>query len=442
MSSADGEVRSRTIRVGALARVEGEGALHIRMRGAEVERVALEIYEPPRFFEGFLRGRSWLETPDLTARICGICPVAYQMSAVHALEALAGVTVGGPLRDLRRLLYCGEWIESQTLHAFMLHAPDFLGYPDAIRMAKDHPERVKAGLAIKKAGNAIVSMVGGREIHPVNVRVGGFYRAPTRAELDTLVAPLRRAREQALEALAWVGTFSFPELSVDRELVALRHPTEYPMNEGRLVSTKGLDCSAEDYDQHFDEEQVSHSTALHARMRGRGHYLTGTLARYALNADRLPDDLRQAADAAGFPAPVTNPFRSIGVRLVEVAYACGEALRIIDGYAPPARPFVDVPPRAASGAAATEAPRGLLWHRYSTDAEGTLTHARIVPPTSQNQASIEDDVRAVATELLRAVGPGSDEGALTHRCEQAVRNHDPCISCSTHFLRLTLERLP
>lgn len=436
----DGETRSRTIRVAALARVEGEGALHIRVRGAAVERVALEIYEPPRFFEGLLRGRDWAEAPDITARICGICPVAYQMSAVHALEALAGVTVTGPLRDLRRLLYCGEWIESHTLHAFMLHAPDFLGYPDAIRMAKDHPERVKAGLAIKKAGNAIVSVIGGREIHPINVRLGGFYRVPTRAALAVLEEPLRRARALALDALAWAGTFTYPALSIDRELVALRHPTEYPMNEGRIASTKGLDCAAEEYDQHFDEEQVPHSTALHARLRARGHYLTGALARYALNADRLPDWLREAALAAGFPAPVTNPFRSIGVRLVEVAYACDEALRLIAAYAPPAQPFAAVPPRAGSGAAATEAPRGLLWHRYSTDAQGALTHARIVPPTSQNQASIEDDVRAVATELLRDLDLG--EEALARRCEQAVRNHDPCISCSTHFLRLKLERLP
>jgi sulfhydrogenase subunit alpha len=436
---SDPEPRSRTIRVAALARVEGEGALHLRVRGTEVERAALEIYEPPRFFEAFLRGRAAAEAPDLTSRICGICPIAYQMSAVHALEALSGVRVDGPLRALRRLVYCGEWIESHTLHAFMLHAPDFLGYPDAIRMAKDHPERVKAGLAIKKAGNAIVTLVGGREIHPINVRVGGFYRAPTRAELATLEPELERARDLTLEALAWAGTFSFPAMTVDRELVALRHADEYPMNEGRIVSTRGLDCSAEEYDRHMAEEQVAHSTALHARMQDRGHFLTGSLARYALNADRLPAWLLEAAARAGFAPPVTNPFRSIGVRLVEVAFACDEALRLIRAYTPPAQPSLPVPPRAGSGAAATEAPRGLLWHRYTTDGEGTITHARIVPPTSQNQASIEDDVRAVAGELLRDLDLDAD--ALTRRCEQAVRNHDPCISCSTHFLRLRLERV-
>ena len=430
--------RERTIRVGALARVEGEGALHVRTRGDRVELVELRIYEPPRFFEAFLRGRAWTEVPDVVARICGICPVAYQMSAVHALEALAGATVDGPLRALRRLLYCGEWIESHALHVFMLHAPDFLGYPDAIRMAKDHRARVEAGLAIKKAGNAIVAAVGGREVHPVNVRVGGFYGLPR--DLVALAPGLERARELALEALGWVGTFEFPRLEVERELVALRHPTEYPMNEGRIASTAGLDCAAEEYDQRMEEVQVPHSTALQARMRGRGHYLTGPLARYALNWERLPASLLEAATRAGFAPPVRNPFRSIGVRLVEVAYACEEALSIIRAWRPPASPFVPVAPRAGTGAAATEAPRGLLWHRYATDAEGTVTAARIVPPTAQNQPSIEDDLRGLVTDMLRE--PGLEEAALQHRCEQAVRNHDPCISCATHFLRLELERLP
>lgn len=431
---------TRIVKVGALARVEGEGALHVRVRGGQVERVALEIYEPPRLFEALLRGRPFVETPDVTARICGICPVAYQMSSVQALEALHGVKVDGALRDLRRLLYCGEWIESHTLHAFMLHAPDFLGYHDAIRMAKDHPERVKAGLAIKKAGNAIVTTLGGREIHPINVRVGGFYRAPSRGELGALVGPLERARELTLEALAWAGTFPIPDLEVERELVALRHPTEYPMNEGRIASTAGLDCSYEEYDAHMVEEHVEHSTALHARMVGRGRFLTGPLARYALNADRLPAWLLDAARAAGFAPPVTNPFRSIGVRLVEVAYACDEALRLIRAYEPPARPALDVPPRAGTGAWATEAPRGLLWHRYRTDDQGRITEARIVPPTSQNQASIEADLHDLVVELIKRPDLSDDE--LRGRCEQAVRNHDPCISCSTHFLRLDLERLP
>lgn len=184
-------MKSETIKVNYLARVEGEGGLYVKIKDNAVSEVKLKIFEPPRFFEAFLRGRHFSEAPDLTSRICGICPVAYQMSAVHALEDAFGLTVSGPLRALRRLIYCGEWLESHALHVFMLHAPDFLGYADALRMAQDHPEMVKLGLKLKKVGNDLVTFLGGREIHPINVRVGGFYRVPAKQELATLKERLK-----------------------------------------------------------------------------------------------------------------------------------------------------------------------------------------------------------------------------------------------------------
>jgi sulfhydrogenase subunit alpha len=426
---------TRTIEVGYLARVEGEGSLHVRFRGDDVEAVRLTIFEPPRYFEALLRGRHFGEAPDVTSRICGICPVAYQMSAVHAMEAAAGVRVEGPLRDLRRLLYCGEWIESHTLHIYLLHAPDFLGYDDAVGMAREHGEAVRRGLGLKKAGNALIALLGGREIHPINVKVGGFWRAPARRELLALVPELERARDAAIETVRWAARLPIPEVERDWELVSLRHPDEYPMNEGRIVSTAGLDIVAAEFDAHVEEVQVPHSTALHARIRSRGAYLTGPLARYALNRERLTPAARAVADEVGLGAVERNPFRSILVRAVEVVLACEEALRLIEAYTEPEAPAVPVEPRSAIGTAATEAPRGVLWHRYAVDENGLIAEARIVPPTSQNQAAIEDDLRIVATGA-RAL----DDDALRRRCEQAIRNHDPCISCATHFLRLEVER--
>jgi len=170
---AEREPRTTKIDVGALARVEGEGALHVSVRGDTVEDVRLEIYEPPRFFEALLRDRPFADAPDITSRICGICPVAYQMSACAALEDALGVEIPEPIWDLRRLIYCGEWLESHALHVFMLHAPDFLGYQGAIEMARDgHSEVVERGLQIKRAGNDLLRAVGGRAVHPINVRVG------------------------------------------------------------------------------------------------------------------------------------------------------------------------------------------------------------------------------------------------------------------------------
>lgn len=425
---------TRRIDVEALARVEGEGALHVRIEGNTLEHVALRIYEPPRLFEGFLRGRHYTEPPDITARICGICPVAYQMAACHALEAACGVTVTGPVRELRRLLYCGEWIESHALHVYMLHAPDFLGYPSGIHLAADHRATVEQGLRLKKVGNDLMTVLGGREIHPVNVRLGGFYRLPRQGALRALREPLLRAREDALATVRWVAGFEFPDVAPDRVFLSLSHPDEYPLNEGRLVSSRGLDVPVSAFEDHVVEEHVPHSTALHATVDGEP-YLVGPLARYALNYDRLSPLAQEAARDAGLGPVVRNPFQSIVVRAVELVYACDEALRILDAYEPPDRPSVEVPPRAGRGHACTEAPRGTLYHRYTINDEGIVLDARIVPPTAQSQASIEQDVRDVVEAHLDAP---TDQ--LQHLCEQAVRNHDPCISCAAHFLRLEVER--
>jgi coenzyme F420-reducing hydrogenase alpha subunit len=425
----------KTIKVNYLARVEGEGAFKIVVRDGAVQSAELSIFEPPRFFEAFLRGRAFTEAPDITARICGICPVAYQMSAVHAMENALGVTVDGPLRALRRLLYCGEWIESHALHIYMLHAPDFLGYEGAIAMARDHGDVVRRGLGLKKAGNDILNFLGGRDIHPINVRVGGFYRTPRRREFAPLTETLERARDAALETVRWVAGFDFPDRERDYTYVALRHAAEYPFNEGHIVSSRGLDIGAADYDAHFEEVHVARSTALHARLRDGGSYLVGPLARYNLNFDRLSPAVQAAARAAGLGATCANPYQSIVVRAVEVLHACEEALRIIAAYEEPDRPSVAIEPRAGVGYGATEAPRGLLYHRYRLEADGTIAEARIVPPTSQNQASIEEDLASYVGGFLDL----PDE-ALRNRCEQTVRNYDPCISCATHFLRLDMDR--
>jgi coenzyme F420-reducing hydrogenase alpha subunit len=385
--------------VPVLARVEGEGGLGIIAADGRVTEARFSLHEPPRFFEALLRGRQYTEAPDITAMICGICPVAYQMSACAAIEDACGVTVTDEVRALRRLLYCGEWIESHALHVYLLHAPDFLGYASGIELAHDHPHILERGLRIKKAGNRIMEVVGGRSVHPVNVRVGGFYHAPAAADLNALRAQLERAREDAEDTVAWVADFDFPDFDRDYEFVALRHPVDYPITEGRVVSSAGLDIAAAEYEGHFLESPVEHSTALHSTLDGRT-YLTGPLARYSLNFDRLPADVKVAAHKAGLGAVCANPFRSIIVRAVELLYACDEALRVIDDYQRPDPPAVDVSPRNATGYGCTEAPRGLLYHRYSLTADGAITDAKIVPPTSQNQQALEPDLRDFAGARL------------------------------------------
>ena len=422
---------AKTIRVDYLARVEGEGAVEIKLKGGQVQEIQFRIFEPPRMFEAFLRGRHYSEVPDIAARICGICPVAHQMSAVRALESILGVTVDPAVRLLRRLLYCGEWIESHVLHVYMLHAPDFLGYPDALAMAVDRRELVEQALRLKKAGNDLMILLGGREIHPISVAVGGFYKVPAKDAFNPIVDDLRWARDAAIATARLMAGLEFPDFEQDYEFVALSHPEHYAIEDGRVVSNRGLDIDAGRWNDVFVEQQVKHSSALHARVRDRGSYLVGPLARFNLNFAQLPETARQAASEIGLVPPVLNPFRGIVVRAIETVFACEEALRLIAEYEPPAQPFRHAAARAGTGHGATEAPRGLLYHRYELDAAGLVLSAQIVPPTAQNQKRIEDDLWQYVPALA-----GMPAERIKARCEQAVRNYDPCISCATHLVRM------
>jgi coenzyme F420-reducing hydrogenase alpha subunit len=426
---------SRTIKVDTLARVEGDGALYVKIKNGNVEDVKFKIWEPPRLFEAFLRGRNYSEAPDITARICGICPIAYQMSSAHAMEAALGVKVDPQVRALRRLIYCGEWIESHPLHVFLLHAPDFLGYEDAIQMAADHPDIATRGLQLKKLGNEIMTLLGGREIHPINVCVGGFYKVPPKKDLLPFIEKLKWARDASIETVRWTATLAFPDFEQDYEFVALRHPDEYAITEGRLVSNKGLDIAISEFEKHSIEEHIPYANALHSRLKERGAYFVGPLARYNVNFDKLPPIAQQVARDVGLGPVCRNPFKSIIVRMVETVFACDEAIRLIEQYEMPDKPRVEIKPRAGTGHGCTEAPRGILYHRYRLDDQGVIQEAKIVPPTSQNQKSIESDLWQYVRNYIDL-----PDDKLQWQCEQAIRNYDPCISCATHFLKLHIER--
>ena len=425
----------RTIEVGALARVEGEGALHLTFEGDRLTDLRLRIYEPPRMFESFSRGRRAAELPDLLARICGICPVAYQMSAVHAVEEAWGVTIEPPIRALRRLYYAGEWIESHLLHMMFLAAPDYLGLDDGFAVAREHRAPVERALRLRGLGNRIISLLGGRSVNPVGVCVGGFHRIPTRAELSDLADELRRARGEAEALLRWFARLPVPRRPQEIEVVALRHESEYPMSEGRIISNLGIDVTAGAFDEIFEETQVPHSTALHSHVRGRGSYLVGPLARVLLNRDRLSPSAAAALFSLRDRFEGADPAASVFARGIEVIEAIDAAMDVIDEFEPPSAPAAPHAPRAGVGHGATEAPRGILYVRVETDDVGDVRTIRIVPPTSQNQARIEDDLRAFAPGILAL-----PQEEARRRCEAAIRDYDPCISCATHFLTLTIER--
>ncbi len=422
---------TRKIDVGYLARVEGESRLLLEIEGDSVRVAELSIFEPPRFFEALLQGRSFSEAPDITARICGICPVAYQISAVQAMENAAEISLPQPIADLRRILYHGEWISSHALHIYMLHAPDFLGYDDVIQMAGDHKEVVERGLALKKAGNDVMRILGGREIHPINVKVGGFFRLPDKKELREIRKALEKARDLAVATVRWAAELDIPDASIDFCMLGLTDDQHYAPLIGRVKSTDGHEFPVDEFEENIEESQKERSTALYAQLKGARTYLLGALSRYNLNEAHLTPLTRELAREAGVGKACHNPFQSIVIRSLEVLHATDESISLIDGYIAPDAPFVDVQPRNAIGYSCTEAPRGLLYHRYTIGDDGTIVEAVIMPPTSQNQRAMEEDLERIVAARLDL-----DDDALQRVAEQAIRNHDPCISCATHFLRI------
>lgn len=423
----------RIIKVDYLSRVEGESGLIIEISDKKIQRVHLNVFEAPRFFESFLQGRPYSDAIDFTARICGICPVAYQMSSVHAIEKILGIEVEKPIQELRRLMYCGEWIESHALHIYLLNGPDFYGIESAWA-SKDYLPIAKKGLAMKKLGNTILTLIGGRSIHPVSVRVGGFYKIPDKKSLKAILPEMEKAYEESLKGIKWSAGLEFNNNSWDTEYISLSHPDEYPMNYGSIISNRGLNVSMEKFLTTIQEYQTDHSTSLHAGIKRDSSvspYIVGPVSRLNLNHDKLPSDIKAAVKEAGISLPITNNQMSIIARSVELSYAFYEAIRIIKDYEGHEAPFIDFAQTAGEAVWITEAPRGILLHKYELDDKGNIKACSIIPPTSQNLGHIERDIYNFLQDNI-------DRSAdfIKKESEKIIRSYDPCISCSVHVVRL------
>lgn len=428
---------NKVIKIDYLARVEGEGGVSVEIADGKLTGLRLRIFEAPRFFESLVRGRPCSDVIDFTARICGICPVAYQMSSVHAIEKIFGVEIEKPVRDLRRLLYAGEWIESHALHVYLLHGPDFYGIESAWS-DREYIPVARRGLGFKRLGNRILSILGGRSVHPVSVRIGGFYRVPEKKELASISGELQRAYEESLMEIEWASHLPFDDNVRDVEYVSLSHADEYPMNEGRVVSNRGLDESMDGFMKILQEYQVGDSTALYSGIKrdsSLSPYLVGPIARLNLNYERLPSEIRERIEESPVVLPITNTQMSIVARSVEMAYAFHEALRIIKDYEKPDRPSVAFEPRAGKAVWMTEAPRGILIHSYELNNEGEVLHCALIPPTSQNLSMIENELRRYVQINIHL-----DTASLKKGIERTIRAYDPCISCSAHLLDVRITR--
>lgn len=415
-----------------LTRVEGEGRLLVKVNNGLVEDVFLNIFEPPRFFESILRGRKYDSVMDITARICGICPIAYQISSVQAVESIFGVEVTPEIEDLRRLIYYGEWIQSHVLHVFFLHLPDFLGVDSIFEINKINPSIVKEALKLKSFSGKLVEIIGGRVSHPVNIKVGGFYRVPEKAELEPILKEIPTVYETGLKLLDFLAKLDYPSYQLENILfVSLIDPDNYPILKGDIYSSDGLIISKDEFLDYFQEYEVSHSNAKFCKRKDGKHYIVGPLARFNNSFELLLEETKRLAINYGITPPVNNPFKSILVRMLEILDCILRTEEKIRNYSKIENPYVSYKVKAGRGCGVSEAPRGILWHGYTVDEGGIVLQANIIPPTSQNQFAMEQDIRMV----LKGVG-GSDIQSFSLLAERLIRNYDPCISCATHFLRI------
>jgi coenzyme F420-reducing hydrogenase alpha subunit len=421
-------MEEKLVTVDYIARVEGQGAINIKIaKDGKVEHLRFRIFEPPRFFESFLVGRRYDEVMEIASRICGICPVAHQITALRAVENALGIEPSEQTRDLRKLTAISAHIQSNVLSMYFLSLPDLMGYESIIPMVKEHGEIVKRGLMLKKLGNDITDLIGGRAVHPVTMIVDGFTALPNKNKLLVMRKRLVEAKKDAVKTVNLFSELEIPDFTRRCEHAAISDPNEYAINEGRFMSTEGLDIDEMNYRDHIYEKQKTYSTALHSYIKNRDSFMVGPLPRVNINLKHMSDDAQDAAKQSGIKFPNFNPFVSHLARAIELVQNIDASIEIIDRLPLKEERRDVVSCRAGFGAAITEAPRGSLYHSYLLDNNGIVRKADLVPPTAHNANNVEKDMHAFVQTLLDL--PLNE---ITLKCEMLIRAYDPCISCSTH----------
>lgn len=424
---------TRTITIDHLARIEGHAGITVVLDGSQIERVEFDVFEGIRLFEGLLQGRSYLDVSGIVSRICAICSHSHAITALLALERALGIEVSPQTRRLRDLAFQGENIESHALHAFCLALPDFLGLPSVIALAAEQPEAVATALRLKKLGNTIQEIIGGRAVHPVNYVIGGFGKLPSVDQLLVLKQSLETGLEDCEKVIALLRGVPVPAFVDEPVRCAALIPEDEAFFFGRAVRLSDAgDIPVDEYRGLTNERMVPYSHAKHSSHDGRS-FLVGALARLTLNGDRIGGRARDVWREIGPQLPCRNIVMNTIAQVVEIVYSVEHALELVNAFLRTglaAEPPVAYRVRAGQGTAAAEAPRGTLYHHYELDSTGQVVAADVITPTAQNFANAEDQLRAT----VRDAGDVAEE-TLRHRLEMVGRAYDPCVSCSVHVIR-------
>jgi sulfhydrogenase subunit alpha len=407
-----------------VARVEGEASIIVQLGRAP--EIKLKIFEPPRFFEGFLVGRKYDEVGDIVSRICGICPVSHMTTAIQAVENAMGVSISAQTQVLRKLICISQIVASHLIHLYMLAMPDYYGYPGIVDMRGDFNRQIKNLMKMKEVMNELTGLIGGRALHPVTHVPGGFTAIPSNEAFVSVLKKLKGIRPLAERVVEDVWQFDVPDFHCDSEYAALDGDGEYAVNKGKIVSTKGLDIAVADYYQTFEEAQVGYAFAKKSTIRKRSSFMVGALARLNNKFDKLQDRTKTLAGQIGFKIPSDNPFHNNLAQSLEVVDGIEQCIQLMESTHLEDE-NVHVYVKAGAGGSVTEAPRGLLFHWYKINRKGIVEQANIVTPTSHNFQNIEKDL-----EKLVSQNKDRERDEIRLLCEQLVRAYDPCFSCSVH----------
>ncbi|NQU97922.1 Ni/Fe hydrogenase subunit alpha [Candidatus Woesearchaeota archaeon] len=423
---------SKKITLNHITKVEGHANLDVEIDDGKLINCELGAVEGARFFEGIVVGRKYDEIKEITSRICGICSVSHSMTSLKATEDAFGIDVSEQTKLLRELMSIGERIRSHATHLYFLALPDYLGCESAIEMAPKYKKEVERALYLMKLGNEIITKVGGRQMHPVSSVVGGFTHIPSKEDMKFLLSMLKESKPYAIKTLKLFSKLKYPTLEIDSEHIALYREEGQPLLDGPIISDKGLKTTSRSYVDFIEEYIVKHSTAKFAVRNGRG-YVTGALSRINLNYRTLSPKTKKILSNHHILFPSKNIFHNNVAQAVELVYWIDNAITILENSEFKQEPLADFSPRAGVGRAATEAPRGILFHEYKFDDKGNVESCNIITPTTQNLRSMEDHIRLYVENMLEAK---KEQGYITVEIEKLIRAYDPCFSCSAHFLKV------
>ncbi|MFC1723751.1 Ni/Fe hydrogenase subunit alpha [Nanoarchaeota archaeon] len=424
---------SKTIQLNHLTKVEGHADLTISIKDGKIEKCELNSAEGSRYFEALLKERNCLEAPEITSRICGICSCAHFMASVQAVERAIGVKVTEQTKMLRELLMTGERIRSHATHLYFLALPDFLGYDNALEMTKARKKDIERALRLSKIGNDIIQMIGGRIMHPVSAQVGGFKKLPPQEDVDNMRRRLQEAQQDSQATAKVFGKLKVPKFERETEYFSVYSDTSYGMLYGDM-SSQDNKFRQDDYQKYLQEYHVYYATAKFVVKKDKP-YMVGALSRLNNSYRFLSKNAKKVVNEAKVKFPIHNPFMQNFAQAVELVHYTDRAMEICRKLKVVDEEPVEVKYRKGRGIAAVEAPRGVLWHDYEVNDKGDITKANIITPTCQNLANMEEDIKAYLPGLLKL-----PEKKLVLEIEKLIRSYDPCFSCSTHFLKLKVNR--